>query len=148
MTKPIVEQIAKFNTDTLTKSGDAAEHIAETAAASVAKSTAAAERTMKGNAEALTKSSSASSAALEQLTAAYQELATKNARNLTAAMRALTAVKNPAQFVELQQRLIKDGISAAVADSRHIAQLTSAVFTAAFQPMKNRIEAVQKGEEK
>jgi phasin family protein len=77
-------------------------------------------------------------------TAAYQELATKNVRNLTAAMRALPAAKNPAQFIELQQRLIKDGMTAAVADGQHIAQLTSAVFTAAFQPMKSRIEAVQK----
>jgi hypothetical protein len=36
---------------------------------------------------------------------AYQELATKNAKNLTAAMQALAAVKSPAEFIELQQRL-------------------------------------------
>jgi hypothetical protein len=37
-------------------------------------------------------------------------LATKNAKNLTAAMQALAAVKSPAEFIELQQRLIKEGV--------------------------------------
>jgi hypothetical protein len=52
-------------------------------------------------------------------------------------------VKNPAEFIELQQRLIKDGVEAAVSDSQRIAHLTAAVFTAAFEPVKKRIEAVQ-----
>ena len=41
---------------------------------------------------------------------------------------ALSAVKSPTEFIELQQRLISDGVEAAVSDSRHIAQLTTAVF--------------------
>jgi phasin family protein len=53
-------------------------------------------------------------------------------------------VKNPAEFIELQQKLIKDGVEAAVRDSRHIAQLATAVFTTAFEPVKKQIEAVQK----
>ncbi len=53
-------------------------------------------------------------------------------------------MKDPSQFIELQQKLIKDGVEAAVSDSRHIAQLTSAVFTAAFAPVKKQIEAIQK----
>ncbi|MGO9453449.1 MAG: phasin family protein [Candidatus Binataceae bacterium] len=51
-------------------------------------------------------SGNASRAAVQELTRAYQELATKNAKNLTAAMQALAAVKSPAEFIELQQRLI------------------------------------------
>ena len=78
------------------------------------------------------------------MTKAYQELATKNASNLTDAIKALSAVKSPAEFVEVQQRLIKDGVEAAVSDSRHIAQLTTAVFTAAFEPVKKQIDAMQK----
>jgi phasin family protein len=126
MANPTVEKIAKTNADTLTKSGQAAETI------------------MKGSSEALTESGNASRAAVQELTKAYQELATKNAKNLTAAIQALSAVKNPAEFIELQQKLIKDGVEAAVSDSRHIAQLTTAVFTAAFEPVKKQIEAVQK----
>ena len=103
------------------------------------------ERIIEANTDALTKSGNASSAAFHELAAAYQELATKNAKNLTAAIQALSAVI-PAEFIELQQRLTKDGVEAAVRDSQHIAQLTAAVFTAAFEPVKKQIEAVQKPE--
>ena len=126
MAKQPAEQIAEATAEALTKSGEAAEKIA------------------KGNAEALTESGNASRAAIQELTRAYQDLASKNAKNLTAAMQALAAVKSPAEFMELQQRFIKEGVEAAVSDSRHIAQLTTAVFTAAFEPVKRQIEAVQK----
>ena len=126
MANRIVENIAKTNADALAKSSRAAEDI------------------MKGGAEALTESGNASRAAIQELAKAYQELATKNANNLTAALQALSAVKSPTEFFELQQKLIKDGVEAAVADSRHIAELTTAVFTAAFEPVKKQIEAVQK----
>ena len=126
MANPIVENIAKTNADALAKSSRAAETI------------------MKGGAGTLTESGNASRAAVQELTRAYQELATKNGKNLTAAVQALSAVKSPTEFFELQQKLIKDGVEAAVADGRHIAQLTTAVFTAAFEPVKKQIEAVQK----
>ena len=103
-----------------------------------------AEQFVEASSEALTESGNASGAAIQELTKAYQELATKNARNLTAAMQALAAVKSPTEFMELQQRLIKEGVEAAVSDSQHIAQLTTAVFTAGFEPVKRQIEAVQK----
>jgi hypothetical protein len=121
-----------------------AEQIAEAASEALTKGGEAAEKIVKGNAEALTESGNASRAAIQELTRAYQELASKNAKNLTTAMQALAAVKSPAEFIELQQRLIKEGVQAAVSDSQHIAQLTTAVFTAAFEPVKKQIEAVQK----
>jgi phasin family protein len=126
MAKQPTEQIAEATAEALTKSGDAAEKM------------------MEGNAEAMTESGTSSRAAIQELTKAYQELAAKNAKNLTAAMQSLAAVKSPTEFMELQQRLIKEGVQAAVSDSQRIAQLTTAVFTAAFEPVKRRIEAVQK----
>jgi phasin family protein len=126
MAKKPAEQIAEATTEALTKSGEAAEKI------------------VKGSAEALAESGNASRAAVQELTRAYQELASKNVKNLTAAMQSLAAVKSPAEFMELQQRLIKEGVEAAVRDSQHIAQLTTAVFTAAFEPVKKQIESVQK----
>jgi phasin family protein len=99
---------------------------------------------MKGSTTALTESGNASRAGVQELTKAYQELATLNAKNLTAPIQELSAVRGPTQFVELQQKLIKDGVEAAVSDSRHIAQLTTSVFTAAFEPVKKQIEAAQK----
>jgi hypothetical protein len=125
MTNLTIEKIAKTNADALTKSGQAAETI------------------MKGRTEGLTESGNASRTAVQELAKAYQELATKNAKNLTA-IQALSAVKSPVQFVELQQKLIKDGVEAAVSDCRQIAQLTTSVFTAAFEPVKKQIEAAQK----
>ena len=98
---------------------------------------------IKGNADALTESGDGSRAAVQELTKAYQELTTKNVRNLTAAMQALAGVKSPAEYIALQQRLIKEGVETAVGDSQRITQLTTAVFTAAFEPVKKRIEAVQ-----
>jgi hypothetical protein len=173
MTKAPADQIAKATTDALAgndkaakevaeaatanvaKGSDAAERIAhdntkaaadiaEAGTASVAKGSDAAARIVRDNTDVMRKSSNGSSAAFEELTVAYQELATRNAKILTAGMQALAAVKSPTEFIELQQRLIKDSLKAAVQDSQHIAQLTAAVFTAAFQPVKDRIEAVQK----
>ena len=104
-----------------------AEQIVEASAEALTQSSEAAEKIVKGNAEALTESGNASRAAIQELTKAYQELATKSAKNLTTAMQALAVVKSPAEFIELQQRLIRDGVQAAVSDSQHIAQLTTAV---------------------
>ena len=126
MAKSPIEQVAKAGTEELKKSGGAAEKI------------------VQGNVDALSQSGAASKAAVQELTKAYQELASKNVHNLSAAVQALSAVKSPTEFIELQQKLIKEGVEAAVADSRHIAQLTTAVFTAAFEPVKKQIEAVQK----
>jgi len=109
----------------------------------LARSGEAANEIMKGNADALGESGVASRAAMQELFTAYQELTTKNARNMTAAMQALAAAKSPTEFIELQQRLIKEGVETAVGDSQRIVQLTSAMFTAPFEPVKKRIEAVQ-----
>ncbi len=97
----------------------------------------------KANVEALTKGGNAAIAGFQELAKAYQALATKNAEKLTASLQALVAVKSPTEFVELQQKLIKEGVEAAVSDSRNIAELTTSVFTAAFEPVKQQVEAVQ-----
>ncbi len=102
------------------------------------------EHITKANTDALTESGHASAAAFQELSKAYQDLATRNAANLTAAIQALSAVKNPAEFIQIQQKLIKEGVEAAVTDSQNIAHLTAAVFTAAFDPVKKQIESVQK----
>ena len=77
--------------------------IAEATAEPPTKGGEAAEKIVKGNAEALTVSGTASRAtAVQELTRAYQgTTATKNAKNLTAAIYALAAVKSPAEFIEL-----------------------------------------------
>lgn len=98
----------------------------------------------KANADALTKSGNAAIAGYQELAKAYQALATKNAEKLTSSIQALAGVKTPAEFIELQQKLVKEGVEAAVADSKNIAELTQSVFTQAFEPVKSQIETLQK----
>ena len=102
----------------------------------------------KANAEALTQSGNAAIAGFQELAKAYQALATKNAEKLTASIQALATVKSPVEFVELQQKLIKEGVDAAVSDSRNIAELTTAVFTAAFAPVQQQVAQLQKSAKK
>ncbi|HLN09731.1 MAG TPA: phasin family protein [Roseiarcus sp.] len=126
MADPTIEEIAKTNAENLARSGQAAAQV------------------MKGGAEAMTESRAASTAALQELTRAYQEMAIKNAKNLTAAMEALAKVKSPSELIALQQRLMREGVEAAISESQTIARLTSAMFAAAFEPMRKQIEAAQK----
>lgn len=113
-------------TDLLTKAGHAAAKI------------------VKDSAAAMTGASHTSTAAFKALAEAYQELAARNARNLSTAMQALASVKNPAELLEIQQRLVKEVVEAAVSDSQKISGLTFAVFTAAFEPLKKQLETLQK----
>jgi hypothetical protein len=55
-------------------------------------------------------------------------------------MLALAAVKSPIEFLEVQQKLMHDGMNDVVRDSQNIATLTAAVFTSAFEPMRRRID--------
>jgi phasin family protein len=120
------------------------ERITKASADDIAKNAQVAEKIVKDDIETLAESGIASRTAVQELTKAYQDLATKNAKNLSEAIHELSSVKNPAEFFELQQRLMKEGVEAAVSDSRHIAHLTTAVFTAAFEPVKRQIETMQK----
>jgi phasin family protein len=97
----------------------------------------------KANTDALTQGGNAAVMGFQELAKAYQTLATKNAEKLTASIQALSAVKSPTEFIELQQKLIKEGVDAAVSDSSSIAKLTVSVFTAAFEPVQKQIEAMQ-----
>ncbi len=102
----------------------------------------------KANAEALTQSGNATIAGFQELAKAYQALATRNAEKLTASIQALATVKSPEEFVSLQQRLVKEAVDAAMADGSKIAELTTSVFNAAFEPVKKQVEAVQKAAKK
>jgi hypothetical protein len=96
------------------------------------------------SAAASSASDISAAAALKDLSKAYQDLATRNAANLRSSVQALIAVKSASEFIEVEKRLIKEGVQAAVSDSQNIAHLTAVAFTAAFAPVKQRIDALQK----
>ncbi len=97
----------------------------------------------KDNVEVLTKSSAATITGIGSLAKACQDLVTRNFETLHASIQALSSVKTPQEFFEVQQKLVKEGFEAAVADSRAITELTTSVFTAAFEPMQKQVEAIQ-----
>ena len=102
----------------------------------------------KANAEALTNSGNAAIAGYQELAKAYQELASKNAEKLTSSIQALASVKTPNEFADLQQKLVKEAVEAAVADSKKIADLTASVFSSAFEPVQAQIQSLQKTDSK
>lgn len=116
-----------------------AEHAAQ-ANDTIAESGQATEKLLKRSSAALNESIKASNAAFKELTDVYQDVARKNIENLNAAMEALAEIKKPRDFVELQQRLIKESIEAAVNDGQRIARLVAVAYAAPF------VSAAKRGE--
>ncbi|HWK43827.1 MAG TPA: phasin family protein [Stellaceae bacterium] len=143
MTSTTAQQITKANTDTVTKNGNAAEQIIKRNADAMTKNGEIAEHITKANADILTESGTAAMAGLQELIKAYQASATKNVEKLTTSIQALAAVTTPAEFIELQQRLITESIDAAVSDCGNIAKLTAAMFTAALDPVQKQVAELQ-----
>jgi hypothetical protein len=144
MSSAAAEPAEKISHATPVKSVETVETTVEPISDAVTKTSAAAEKMVKENAATLAESGSAATTAFQELAKAYQELASKNAKNLAAAIHALSSVKSITEFIDLEQKLIKEGVAAAVSDSTQIARLTAAVFTAAIDPVKKRIETARK----
>ena len=97
----------------------------------------------KDNIDAFTKSSNAAVASLQSLVKAYQDLITRNFETQAASLKTLASVKTPDEFVKVQQKLATETLEAAIADSRVIAELTTAVFTAIFEPVQKQVAGLQ-----
>ena len=95
------------------------------------------------NADAIAKSSAATVMAFEEITKAQQAVVAKNVEKADAAVKALFSVKSPAEFADLQGKLARESIEAAIADSRKLAELATSAFTAAFEPLNARFAALQ-----
>lgn len=77
-------------------------------------------------------------AGFQELTKAYQSLASENAEKLTATLQAFVAVKTPLEFAELQHRLIAESVASAVSNYNNIASLTAAAFAAPLKALRNQ----------
>jgi phasin family protein len=96
----------------------------------------------KDNAKAVSKSGAIAMEGFQELAKAYQDLAARNVEKLGEAFKELSTVKTPAEFFEVQQKLIKESFDAAVSDSRAIAELTASVFSSASEPMQKRFSVI------
>jgi phasin family protein len=96
----------------------------------------------KDNSKAISASASVSMDGFQELAKAYQDLAARNVEKFGDALKEISTVKTPAEFFEVQQRLIKESFDAALTDSRAIAELTASVFTTATEPMQKRFQVL------
>lgn len=145
MTSSTVQPMIDANAAALKKGVDAAEQTAKTNGDALAKNAAVAEKVVRTSRETATKSGNAAIVGFQELTEAYQALARRNTEKLTESIQALSTVRTPMEFVELQQKLLTEGVAAAVNDGATIAKLTTAAFAAAFEPMRKQVDALQGG---
>lgn len=97
----------------------------------------------KETTEAFVKSSTVAYKAFEELTKAAQAVAAKSAAQNEAAVKALLAVKSPTELADLQSRLTRETVEAAIADSRKLVELATAAYTAAVEPLNTRVAALK-----
>ena len=97
----------------------------------------------KDNAEAVVKSSTLAVKGFEEIAKASQAYLTESAAKTDAAVKALFAVKTPAEFADLQGKLARESVEAAIAEGRKFAELSQTVFSAALEPLNARIAAFQ-----
>jgi len=80
-----------------------------------------------------------------ELLRAHHAFGRRNVEQLAVSMQTLATAKTPAEFAALQQRLLAKSIAAAVSDSAVISELTTAAFTAAFEPKRRKIGELKGG---
>lgn len=97
----------------------------------------------KDNAEAVVKSSTLAVKGFEEIAKASQAYLTQSVEKTDAAVKALFSVKTPVEFADLQGKLARESIEAAIAEGRKLAELSQTVFTAALEPLNARIAAFQ-----
>lgn len=97
----------------------------------------------KDNADAVAKSSAAAIKGFEDIAKASQAYVAQSAEKTDAAVKALMAIKTPAEFADLQTKLARESIETAIAEGRKFAELSQTVFAAALEPLNARIAAFQ-----
>ncbi len=95
------------------------------------------------NAEAVSKSSDAAMASIGTIGKSCQEMATRNIAYFTASIKALSSVKTPEDFFEVQQKQMQEGLNLAIANSRTIFGLTSSAYTNAVEPLREQATKIQ-----
>lgn len=93
----------------------------------------------------LSNEQDAAGAGFLKLIRAHHALGRRTIEKLTVSMQALAAVKTPREFTALQHKFLAESLAAAVSDSAAIGRLTTAAFTAAFDPTRKKIGDLHAG---
>lgn len=99
------------------------------------------ESAAKKSAAALNETGHSMLGAFQELTEAYQQIASRNSERLTESLNEFGAIKGPVELIQLQQKLVKEAFENALADNKQIGEITLSIFTRAFEPMKKNIAA-------
>jgi phasin family protein len=97
----------------------------------------------KDNVEALVKSSTLAVKGLEELAKVYQALASQSVEQTSAAVKALSAAKNPTEFQSIYNNLAKSNFEQFIAETRKIQELTNSILTTSVSPLNDRAQALQ-----
>jgi phasin family protein len=95
----------------------------------------------KANVEALVQSSTLALKGAEELTKVFAALGNQNVERASAAVKALAGVRSPADLIQLQSQLTREGTDSLVSDSRKIAEIVNTIVTSALEPLQARFKA-------
>ena len=93
----------------------------------------------KGNVEALLASAKAATAGLESIGHQVADFSRKSFEETTAVARAMTTVKTPNEFMQLQNDFAKKQFDAAVAEMSKMSETLVKLAGEVFEPVQNRV---------
>lgn len=93
----------------------------------------------KGNVEALVESGKIAAKGAQEMGQAYAEDTKKGFEELTAALKEMTTVKSPTEFIELQTKLVKKSFDTAMAQTSKNSEAFLKLAGDMFQPISNRV---------
>lgn len=96
----------------------------------------------KDNVEAIVKSGTIAAKGFEELTKVYTTMANQSIEQTSAAIKALTSAKTPAEFQSIYNGLAKANFEAFVAESRKVQELTNSIVTGSLAPISARVQAL------
>ena len=93
----------------------------------------------KANVEAIVEAGKIVAKGAQEMGKTNMEFATKNFEDAQAAVKEMTAVKSPTDFVKLQGKLARKGFDTAVAQGSKNTEAMVKLVNEMFQPISNRI---------
>lgn len=96
----------------------------------------------KANVEAMVKSSALAAKGFEELTKSYAGYGVQSMEAAGNVVKELGACKTPVDFAQLQAKLVRASVEDGVAESRKLAELTTAVVNTALEPLAARFRTV------
>jgi len=87
----------------------------------------------------------ASGQGMQELLKGFEMMSKRNSQKLKDTMKAFKAVKTPQDFMELQKKLMTDGMADAASDGAKIGELAKIAMTTAMEPMRKKMAEMKAG---